>query len=355
LVAQRARLEGLRRDLGAQLATYRTAAVISQPQLSEAIGRTRSTISKIEHGVRGMPAELWMIADELCGAGGALVKEYQALAAAEQDYRDRCRTYHRQAQIQQASAQRQTQAMSACPTPGPSGVLNGDGGDGWPDKASAGLASGLVEELMQVISKLVQILGRRDAIRLLGGALTAAGLSGVLDPDEYTRLTHAVQTPHQIDAHVINNVAVMLAYCKRLEDTLGPCQVLDTVTAQHRLVHRLLDGGCPDHLVKSLTLVDSTIACTIGGYLIDMGHPEQAKPYFEHARKAAHDAGNTIYAAYAAAHTSMAAFLRADTVSALDNAAAARSLAARTSDPRLQALAEQTAAAAYTLDNQYRP
>ncbi len=357
MTGERARLDTMRRHLGAQLAAYRIAAVISQPQLGQALDRTRSTISKIEHGVRTMPAALWAIADELCGAQGALVAEYEALATAEQDYRDRCRAHHRQRQIQQAGAQAHRQAPSAWPEPvpgSPPAALLGGGGDAWPDTALASAGLGLAEELLHVVTQLIQILGRRDAMRLVSGTLTAAGLWG-LDPDEYTRLAHAVQAPRRVDAHVINNLAVTLAYCKRLEDTLGPCQVLDTVTAQHRLVHRLLDGDCPDNLVKPLTLVDSTMASTIGGYLIDMGHSDQAKSYFEHARKAAHDAGNTVYAAYAAAYTSFAAFMLADTPTALDSAAAARSLAARTDDPRLKALVEQTAAAAYTLDGQHGP
>ncbi|MGH3801223.1 MAG: hypothetical protein ACRDTD_14010, partial [Pseudonocardiaceae bacterium] len=152
---------------------------------------------------------------------------------------------------------------------------------------------------------------------------------------------------------MINNLAAMLFYCKRLEDKLGPCQVLDTVVAQHRLVHRLLAGGCPNQLRRSLSLVDSTMACAIGGYLVGMGHPDQGAGYFAHARRAAHDAGNPVCAAYAAANTSFAAFERADTPTALDSAAAARSLAARTDDPRLKAFAEQMAAAAYALAGQY--
>ena len=77
MTAERARLEALRCHLGAQLAVYRTAAVVSQPQLGQALGRTRSTVSKIEHGTRGMPAPLWTIADDLCDAGGVLVAEYE--------------------------------------------------------------------------------------------------------------------------------------------------------------------------------------------------------------------------------------------------------------------------------------
>ncbi|MGH3808731.1 MAG: hypothetical protein ACRDRU_19305 [Pseudonocardiaceae bacterium] len=101
--------------------------------------------------------------------------------------------------------------------------------------------------------------------------------------------------------------------------------------------------------------MDSNIASTIGGYLMDMSHPEAAKDYFQHARKAGHEAGNPTYAAYAAIHISWAEFRRHDTPTALDSAAAARSLAARTNDARLKALAEEQAAGAYALDGQYGP
>ncbi len=355
MAVDRARLEALRRHLGTQLAAYRTAAVVSQPELGQALGRTRSTVSKIEHGVRGMPAALWTIADDVCGAEGALVAEHSKLAEAEADYRDRCRTQRRQRQIQQAGAQAHRQALSAWRAPGSSPVvLGGGGGDAWPDRA---LVSGqLGEELLAVVAKIIRRLGRRDAIRLAGSVLAAAGLPGLdLDLDERTRVVQAVEVPRRVDAQVITHVAAMLVYCKRLEDTLGPCQVLDTVMAQHRLVYRLLVGDCPEQLRKPLHLVDSNIACAIGGYLVGMGQLDEGSRYFAHARKAAHDAGNRVCAAYAAANTSFAAFERADTPTALDAAAAARSLAARTGDARLKAFAEQVAAAAYALDGQYSP
>ena len=153
----------------------------------------------------------------------------------------------------------------------------------------------------------------------------------------------------------MENLAITLTRCKRLEDTLGPYEVLDTVVAQHRLVRRIVAGGCPANLVKPLTVVESNVASAIGGYLIDMGRFEAANGYFAQARKAGHRAGNPACAAYAAANASYAAFLRGDTPTALDTAAAARSLAARTADGRLKALAEQRAAAACALDGQYGP
>jgi transcriptional regulator with XRE-family HTH domain len=353
LAAERARLQVLRRALGAHLATCRIAAGVSQPRVGRAVGRTRSMISKIEHGTRALPAALWKIADEVCGAQGVLVAEYQALARAERDYRDRYRTHRHQTQARRARAG----AVLSWPVFISPAVLLYSGEGAWPQITLASVDGGcaeVVEELMAVVGRLVRLVGRRGAMQLAGSVLAAAGLCG-LDDEEFTRLAQAVDSPQRVDAQVVNNLGAMLAYCKRLEDKLGPCQVADTVTAQHRLVHRLLDGGCPEPLRKSLRLVDSNMASAIGGYLLDMGHPAEAKDYLAHARKAAHDAGNPAYAAYAAINSSFAAFLRADTPAALDGAAAARSLAARTDDARLKALAEQMAAEAYALDGQYGP
>ncbi|MGH3833982.1 MAG: hypothetical protein ACRDRS_26680 [Pseudonocardiaceae bacterium] len=114
-----------------------------------------------------------------------------------------------------------------------------------------------------------------------------------------------------------------------------------------------MEGDCPDNLVKPLKLIDSNIASSIGTCLINMGRPEAAMGYFAHARRAGHAAASPACAAYAAANASLVAFLRGDIPTALDTAAAARSLAARTNDPKLKAQAEQVAAAAYALDGQY--
>jgi transcriptional regulator with XRE-family HTH domain len=344
VVADRAKVQALRRSLGAQLAMYRTGAGVIQPHLGQRIGKSRSMISRIEHGTRTMPEALWTIADEVCAAQGALIAQYHRLAEAEQDYRAQCRA--QRAQVQQRQAQAQVEALQASPPGG------GGGLEVWMEMM--GVDGALVGELRRVVRKLVQAVGRRKAIRLLGSLLAVIGSSG-LDGDDYTRLTDALEAPHRVDIHVVNNLAIMLAQCKRLEDKLGPCEVLDTVIAQHELVHHLLEGGCPERLRKPLSLVDSNMASAIGGYLIDMSHPQEALRYFTHARRAGHTAGNPACAAYAAANTGFAAFLRADTPTALDTTAAARSLAARTNDPRLKALAEQMAAAAHALDGQYQP
>jgi transcriptional regulator with XRE-family HTH domain len=346
LAAECAGLEALRRDLGAHLATYRRAAGISQPELGQAIGRTRSTVSKIEHGARGMPEALWKITDEVCHAEGALVAEYSTVAQAERDYRGRWRAHRRQER--RVAARADADALRAFYAA--RGPDQGSGYGAWPDMTR--VDGELAEELMRVVTKLARSLGRREALRVASWALGAVGLSG-LNTDEQTRVAQALASPRRVDAHVVNNLATTLAYCKRQEDTLGPCEVLNTVVAQHGIVRHLLEGDCPAGLRQSLSLVDSNMATTIGRYLLDVGQPDGARRYFERARRAGHDARNPACAAYAAASASFAAFLRGDTCIALDMAAAARSLAARTDDARLKALAEMEAAGAYALDGQH--
>ncbi len=350
MAADRARLMVLRRRLGARLAIYRAAAGLSQPELGQALGRTRSLVSKVENGGRGMPAELWTIADDVCGAEGALVAEHEVLAQAEQDYRVRCRAHHRQAQ--RADAQAQAAARKADLVRARQRDHGVTGPEAWRETT---LVSGeLAEELMQAVTRLVRAIGRRDAMQTASWVLAAVGLSD-LDPDEHTRLAHAVAVPSRVDAQVVTNLAATLAQCKRQEDRLGPSEVLETAVAQHGLVHRLLAGDCPDPLRRSLSRVDSAVASFIGNCLVNLGRPDEASRYLAHARQAGHDAGHPACAAYAAALASFAAFERADTPTALDTAAAARSLAARTDDAHLKAFAEQIAAHAYALEGQHGP
>ncbi|MGH3830888.1 MAG: helix-turn-helix domain-containing protein, partial [Pseudonocardiaceae bacterium] len=223
LAADRVRVKALRRSLGLHLATYRNAAGVSQPELAQALGRTRTTISKVEHGTRGMPGEQWKLTDEACRAGGALIAEHRTLAQAEQDYRERSRAH--QCQARQAAAQTGLDALRAALTRGTRDRDQSGGHDAW--LGIPGVDRELAEELMrELITILERRLGRRAALRVARWALAALSLSG-LDPDEYTRTAHALEDPRRVDPRVVNNLASTLAQCKRQEDTLGPSEVLD--------------------------------------------------------------------------------------------------------------------------------
>ncbi|MGH3905874.1 MAG: helix-turn-helix domain-containing protein, partial [Pseudonocardiaceae bacterium] len=345
LAAVRARMS-LRRCLGAHLAARRHAAGVSQAELAHALDRTPSLVSKVEHGTRTMPEQVWEIADQVCRAGGVLIAEQHTLAQAERDYRRRWRDRHRADQ----KAAARVRAQAAAPVAGP--VLLCDPGDqAWRDAVLHGVSAELAQELMAVIDRLARSVGRRRALQLASWMLATVGLSD-LDGDEQARVAHAVAAPERVDAQVVHNLTATLAHCRRLEDTLGPCAVLETVQAQHELVHHLLHGAA-EQSRQPMHLLDSTTAAAIGNYLIDMGALDAARGWFAHARKAGHDGGHSASAAYAAANLSWAAWLAGDTPAALDAAAAARSLAARTSDPQVKALAEQMAAGAYALEGHY--
>lgn len=353
ITTDRARLDALRLHLGTQLATHRRAAGISQPELATALGKTRSMVSKVEHGQRGMPAEQWRLADDLCHAQGALVAGHTELMQADQEYRDHCQAQRRA--LRQAAAQTELDALQACPAPHRHQVSGPHQLGGPAARPHLALFSGeLAEELMQVVRRLVKALPRREAMQVASWALAAVGLTG-LDTDEHTRVAQAMAAPHRVDEQVIENLATTLASCKRLQDKLGAAEVVDTVVALHNVVHHLLAGGCPERLRRPLLVVDSKMAAAIGMYMIDMGNHGAAQRYFQQARIAGHDARSATCAAYAAANMSWSAFLRGETHTALDASAAARSLAAGTDDAQLKALAEQRAAGAYALNGQYGP
>jgi len=207
---------------------------------------------------------------------------------------------------------------------------------------------------MQVVTKLARSLPRREAMQLASWVLATLGLTG-LDTDEATRVAQAVDNPRRVDGRVVENLATALAQFQHLQDRLGTAEVLDTVVALHNVVRHLLTRGVTERLRRPLSAVDSNVAATIGIYMVDMGNHGAAQRYLQRARIAGHNARSAASAANAAANMSFSAFLRGETHTALDSAAAARSLAARTDDAQLKARAEQVAAGAYALDGQYGP
>jgi DNA-binding XRE family transcriptional regulator len=68
--------------LGTQLAACRHAAGMSQVQLAEKIGFSRSTIANVETGRQHVPREFWESADTEVSAGGTLVAAHDEVEAA---------------------------------------------------------------------------------------------------------------------------------------------------------------------------------------------------------------------------------------------------------------------------------
>ena len=66
--------------LGVQLAACRRAVGLSQAQLAEKTGFSRSTIANVETGRQHVPRSFWESADTAVSAGGSLVVAHEELA-----------------------------------------------------------------------------------------------------------------------------------------------------------------------------------------------------------------------------------------------------------------------------------
>jgi DNA-binding XRE family transcriptional regulator len=77
-------LAEMRHALGAQLAVFRAAAELTQDQIVRAAFCDRTTVTHIEKGRARGDERFWTIADELCGADGALLAAFRAVTAAKQ-------------------------------------------------------------------------------------------------------------------------------------------------------------------------------------------------------------------------------------------------------------------------------
>jgi Helix-turn-helix domain len=80
-----------RRALGAQLATFRLAAELTQGQLGKAAICDRTVIAHIEKGRARGDERFWRTVDEVCRAGGVLLAGYLELAAAKAEHQRRQR------------------------------------------------------------------------------------------------------------------------------------------------------------------------------------------------------------------------------------------------------------------------
>ncbi len=327
----RADLDQSRADLGQQLAASRRAVRLSQTALAGLIGCVRSTVSHIEHARRRSDRDFWKLADTHCCANGMLLAAFDALEAAEADYRARREVQEARVELDRLMVSRAPNTVKA-----------------W---AGLGVSSELASELFRLMKRLAELMDRRELLRLVGWATTTAA-GALINLDEWDRLVRSIDAPHRVDAQTIDSLSAFLWHCKHQEDALGPAMVVDTVLAQHGIVRRLL-SECPAPLRPRLLSLHSDMAAAIGGHLVDLDHHDRAQPYFRDARIAGHEAGNRVCAAYALSCASHAAYLRGETCTAVDTAAAARNLAARTDDALVKVLADQRAAGAHALDGQH--
>ncbi len=204
-----------------------------------------------------------------------------------------------------------------------------------------------------MVQRLAALVGRREAIALAGRVVAALSVSE-LDEDEITRIARSVATPCRVDAATVAHLQTTLRAYQAQEDELGPQRVVETVTAQLRLVRGLLAGGVPDPYHAPLWECAARIAAVLGGYFVDLADLERARIYYRYGRRAAHVAQSPACGAYAAGGLTFTHYLSGDVISALDCAQAALGLSAQTPDMRVKAFCAQMAAAASSANGQHR-
>jgi DNA-binding XRE family transcriptional regulator len=78
-----------RRALGAQLATFRLAADLTQGQLARVVFRDRTTLVHIEKGRARADERFWRAVDQACAADGVLLAAFLELEAAKAEHEQR--------------------------------------------------------------------------------------------------------------------------------------------------------------------------------------------------------------------------------------------------------------------------
>ncbi|MGH3722325.1 MAG: helix-turn-helix domain-containing protein [Pseudonocardiaceae bacterium] len=235
-------LAELRRGLGAQLAVHRTAAELTQDRLAKAAFRDRTTVAHIEKGRARGDERFWTIADELCGADGALLATFHAVAAAQQTHEVRIR----EAQLVEAQATAQALRLTlrreidllALPT-GDENVTSiatpADTVDGEPHPET-------VED---------QAVKRREAIALAATLTVGAGLTAA-DRAVLDAPIAASPVPAQIGASDVARVQAVTRSLMAQDKALGGGSCRDAVFGHLNWAQQLRGASASDEVRRAL-------------------------------------------------------------------------------------------------------
>jgi hypothetical protein len=210
-------------------------------------------------------------------------------------------------------------------------------------------------QLVQLLTAWATNMDRREVLRILGWAATAATTAPLavgLDSERSEQIIRAVVSPSRVDETVIAHIEDVLWIAKSQDDKLGPRAALDTVLAQRNLVHLLLPE-CPAQLRAQLLTALSSASRLAGWLSFDLNQFDNAEYYYEQARTTAHAAHNDELAAYVLINMSYLATWMGKPRNGIDYAVAAQGWASKTRHRHLQAYAHDVTARAYAADGSY--
>jgi hypothetical protein len=212
----------------------------------------------------------------------------------------------------------------------------------------------ILNQLVQFLSTWAHAMDRREVLRILGWAATAATAAPIfenLSPGEQDRVVAAVQSPARVDDTVVDHIEGVLWRCMRQDDALGPQSALDTVLAQRNLAYSML-SGCPDRVRPRLLSAFANLSRFAGWLSFDLNDFDSGWYYYEQARTAAHEAQDTPLGTLVLCHMSHLATWQQHPRVGIDHAVAAQGWATHTGDPLLHAFSHDVAARAYALEGE---
>jgi hypothetical protein len=209
-------------------------------------------------------------------------------------------------------------------------------------------------QLVQFLTTWARAMDRREALRILGWAATAASAAPIfqaLDPAEQDRVIAAVGNPSRVDPIVVAHIEGVLFRCMRQDDTIGPQSALDTVLAQRNLAFGML-AECPSRIRPDLLSTFANLSRFAGWLSFDLNDFDSGWYYYEQARTAAHEAQNTSLGAMVLCHMSHLAGWQQHPRVAIDHAVAAQEWAQHTGDHLLHGFSYDVAARAYAMEGE---
>jgi tetratricopeptide (TPR) repeat protein len=212
----------------------------------------------------------------------------------------------------------------------------------------------ILKQLVQFLSSWAHAMDRREVLRILGWAATAATAAPIfenLSPGEQDRVVAAVQTPARVDETVVDHIEGVLWRCMRQDDSLGPQSALDTVLAQRNLAYGML-SGCPERVRPRLLSAFANLSRFAGWLSFDLNDFDSGWYYYDQARTAAHEAQDTPLGALVLCHMSHLATWQQHPRVGIDHAVAAQGWALHTGDPLLHAFSHDVAARAYAMEGE---
>ncbi|MGH3937650.1 MAG: helix-turn-helix domain-containing protein [Pseudonocardiaceae bacterium] len=266
-------LTELWRALGAQLVTYRVAAELTQGQLAKTGNYHPSAVCHIEKGRAHGTERFWKLADERCGAQGALLDAFRTVQAAKHDHEARAR----KAQLEQARAKAATLRANVTEGAVPAGRVAGDE------------CPGTAED---------QAMRRREAIGLAARITVGASLS-LADRAVLDTPPGASPVPARIGRSDVARIAAMTRALMAQDKAMGGGSCRDAVLGHLRWALQLRNATASDPVRAALNAELARLQNLAGWTSADLCLPLSAQRCYLRSLESARLAGEPLLAAHA--------------------------------------------------------